>query len=706
MQQIYTRRNEHLEVFTTVLAPQGRCWYRAEAEKMVVVHSYRPHWQDELALSTGDIVLVLSKHEEERWFGRLQDGQRGYFPASCVMELSQTSRPPKGLQRSLSLRTPAGDNERSRRRGTGGGGVRLEGKYKLGQTWDDLDLTGCGRLEGGVVLNSGLFSFLFVFSCSSPVASAMRKDRLLLAAALTAVFSADFYFILLPKLQSRRQAEGHGCSCAPTDGNLSLPRLEGLATPRLSNWTLPGVVPPSEPADGGSKLERLFAHPLYNIQTPDLRAEERLLQVEQLMEYYKKKVSHWERHKKLYDEAAALANISLTVQDMTYDPDASWLKFHSGINRYALYSREDPAILQLLKDMRNMTIVDADYTQDEKALKGACDCTQVVKPSGHHLKLALKMHNFGKAMFKPMRQQREEETPEDFFYFVDFQRHNAEIAAFHLDRILDFRRVPPVAGRRVNVTAEVLQVAHNEDLRAVFFTSPANNTCFFAKCLYVCKTEYAVCGSPDMLEGSLSAYLPGLSIAPRLSIPNPWTRSYTFNGHQEWEVNPFFCDSVKQMPPYNSGSRLLNIIDMSIFDFLIGNMDRHHYEIFTKFGDEGFLLHLDNARGFGKPSHDETSILAPLSQCCMIKHSTLLRLQLLARSEFRLSDVMRESLSRDSLLPVLTEPHLLALNRRLNKVLLMVQRCVRRLGKDVVITKDFIKPTEKPRTSSDLEMFR
>lgn len=27
-------------------------------------------------------------------------------------------------------------------------------------------------------------------------------------------------------------------------------------------------------------------------------------------------------------------------------------------------------------------------------------------------------------------------------------------------------------------------------------------------------------------------------------------------------------------------------------------MDRHHYEIFTKFGDEGFLLHLDNARGW------------------------------------------------------------------------------------------------------------
>ncbi|XP_029385521.1 jouberin-like [Echeneis naucrates] len=79
--------------------------------KMVVVHSYRPHWPDELALSLGDVILVLSKHEEERWFGRLQDGQQGYFPASCVMELSQSGLPPRVLRRSLSQRNPARDND-------------------------------------------------------------------------------------------------------------------------------------------------------------------------------------------------------------------------------------------------------------------------------------------------------------------------------------------------------------------------------------------------------------------------------------------------------------------------------------------------------------------------------------------------------------------------------------------------------------------
>nr|XP_005156044.1 pseudokinase FAM20A isoform X1 [Danio rerio] len=504
----------------------------------------------------------------------------------------------------------------------------------------------------------------------------MRRDRLLVAVTLVTLLAADLHFILLPRLKSWYFLPRESCSCGDSNGSVDAMWMWS------QNWTAVSI-------EKGSKLERLFRHPLYNIRLPDLRADELLLERQELINYYQRKVSRWERMKKFYMEAAAASNISISDHPVSFKPDASWLQFHLGINRYALYNREDSSVDTLLQDMQTDTVINADFTQDEKALKGACDCSQVVKPSGLHLKLALKLQDFGKAMFKPMRQERHEETPENFFYFVDFQRHNAEIAAFHLDRVLDFRRVPPVAGRFVNVTSEILHITHNEELRSVFFTSPANNTCFFAKCLYVCKSEYAVCGHPDLLEGSMSAYLPGLSIAPRISIPNPWIRSYSFTGTEEWEVNPSYCDTVRKHYPYNSGNRLLNMIDMAVFDFLTGNMDRHHYEIFTKFGDEGFLLHLDNARGFGRHSHDELSILAPLTQCCMIKRSTLFRLKLLSSSEYLLSDVMRESLSRDALSPVLTEEHLQALDRRLKHTLLAVDTCVDKHGEAQVVFTDF-----------------
>ncbi|XP_003224754.2 pseudokinase FAM20A [Anolis carolinensis] len=518
----------------------------------------------------------------------------------------------------------------------------------------------------------------------------LRRDRLLLLLLLGLLLCADLYFHLWPQVRRRFAPEPEGetrCSCPGRGGD----RGEGTASPAAPSPAASPAPPlpdgTEEPRHSRSKLRRLFAHPLYS--GPEWPAEE-LLSGQEALRYYKRKVARWNRRHKVYREER-----NLTLDSMVQlRQEASWLQFHLGINRQALYPRDSPAIDQLLEDVQVLNTVSADYSQDEKALLGVCDCTQIVKPSGVHLKLVLRFQDFGKAMFKPMRQKRDEETPEDFFYFVDFQRHNAEIAAFHLDRILDFRRVPPVVGRVINITKEILEITKNEILQSVFFISPASNVCFFAKCPYMCKTEYAVCGNPHLLEGSLSVFLPSLNLAPRLSIPNPWIRSYTFAGKEEWEVNPLYCNTVKEIYPYNTGSRLLNIIDMAIFDFLIGNMDRHHYEMFTKFGDDGFLLHLDNARGFGKHSHDEISILAPLEQCCIIKKTTLLRLQLLAQPDYKLSDIMRESLMRDRLTPVLTEPHLLALDRRLHIILKTVEKCIEANGEDIVAVDT--RPLEMP----------
>ena len=37
-----------------------------------------------------------------------------------------------------------------------------------------------------------------------------------------------------------------------------------------------------------------------------------------------------------------------------------------------------------------------------------------------------------------------------------------------------------------------------------------------------------------------------------------------------WEVNPLYCNTVREIYPYSNGNRLLNIVDMAVFDFLIG----------------------------------------------------------------------------------------------------------------------------------------
>lgn len=87
--------------------------------------------------------------------------------------------------------------------------------------------------------------------------------------------------------------------------------------------------------------------------------------------------------------------------------------------------------------------------------------------------------------------------------------------------------------------------------------------------------------------------------------------------------DPNYCEIIRNVQPYNTGRRMLDIMDLSVFDFLMGNMDRHHYETFIMFGNDSFPIHLDHGRAFGKAFHDELSILAPVIQCCHIRKSTL-----------------------------------------------------------------------------------
>ncbi|XP_055074205.2 extracellular serine/threonine protein kinase FAM20C [Misgurnus anguillicaudatus] len=414
-----------------------------------------------------------------------------------------------------------------------------------------------------------------------------------------------------------------------------------------------------------AKLEALFSHPLYNLPTPPVPDGDRLLKV----------------RTKTNEEVQHSTQQWLSANEDGYDPvqwntstetHPPWLRFHLGISRWQMYGHKDPNLPVLIKQLATHRIVSA-----------------VQKSGGTQVKLVMSFPNYGQALFKPMKQERHEETNVNLYYFSDFERHNAEIAAFHLDRILGFRRMPPVVGRLVNVIKEIKDVTTDHKLATTFFTSPVGNSCFYGQCSYYCSTEHAICGRPRIIEGSMATMLPDMSLAPRRSWRSPWRRSYSRSKLAVWETDPDYCDSVKTSPPYDRGTRLVDLIDMSILDFLMSNMDRHHYETFEKFDNDTFIIHLDNGRAFGRYSKDEPSILAPLVQCCRVRRSTLLRLRLLSLPEYRLSDVMRASLSQDPLTtvaPLLTEPHLSALDRRLATVIESIQECLQQhlLHSDVI----------------------
>jgi len=118
----------------------------------------------------------------------------------------------------------------------------------------------------------------------------MRRDRLLVAVTLVTLLAADIHFVLLPRLKSWYLLPRESCECRVTNGSLD---NGGATTSTSQNFT-----PVS--TERSSKLERLFGHPLYNIRLPELGPDELLLQREELRNYYKRKVSRWERYSTVF----------------------------------------------------------------------------------------------------------------------------------------------------------------------------------------------------------------------------------------------------------------------------------------------------------------------------------------------------------------------------------------------------------------------
>ena len=67
-----------------------------------------------------------------------------------------------------------------------------------------------------------------------------------------------------------------------------------------------------------------------------------------------------------------------------------------------------------------------------------------------------------------------EERSPNVMYYDAMENHRAEIAAFHLDRLLGFHRTPPVVGRRLNITHDIFRFAREKFAKTFFISEGIN----------------------------------------------------------------------------------------------------------------------------------------------------------------------------------------------------------------------------------------
>lgn len=341
-----------------------------------------------------------------------------------------------------------------------------------------------------------------------------------------------------------------------------------------------------------------------------------------------------------------------------WDVAAKW------VTNTQVYPEHHPELFRVLSAMVHAKIIHAD-----------------VLPKGTQLKMLLILEGNQKVVFKQKRYERDyvvEGKPYD-----GFDRHNGEIAAFHLDRVFNFRRSPITVGRIVNLREEILPVAGEKLNRT--FSEENGNLCYFGYCYY-CNAKDKACANGDLMEGSLTLWLPG-EYSQFQKLRHPYQRTYVDGRLAKWETDDNYCErTVKKKPPYNRGRRLLDITDASVFDYLIGNADRHHYEIFKDKGDDVMLIMMDNAKSFGNPYWHEPSVLSPLKQCCLLRISTLQRLNLFKGGTLR--QLLEVAMQADPLSPVLHFSHLEAITDRLNHITDAIQRCILEKGlKNVIVDR-------------------
>lgn len=219
----------------------------------------------------------------------------------------------------------------------------------------------------------------------------------------------------------------------------------------------------------------------------------------------------------------------------------------------------------------------------------------------------------------------------------------AEIAAYHLDRLLGFARTAVVVGRtvpRAHLRQHLLAVG--------------------ADAKWLARFDDEVRGDVRVHGAMIAWHSGGLGKA---DPPRGWER---------------YASGAEPAPPQLE-SRLLEWSDMVVFDYLVDNPDRWSGGNILTLGKGGPLIFLDNAAGFVDWRMQAGATTAKtLAKVCRFRATTIARLRALgpdAPEAQRLGRQLRRSLARDPLAPVLAEGHYAAVDRRVAQLLAHIDRC-------------------------------
>jgi hypothetical protein len=229
----------------------------------------------------------------------------------------------------------------------------------------------------------------------------------------------------------------------------------------------------------------------------------------------------------------------------------------------------------------------------------------------------------------------------------------AEIAAYHVDRLLGLGRTAAVAGRAIGENHLRQHLEH------------ADSTPEFLE-----RVAREVVARDGRVRGAMIGWHTG-----RLTSAEP---------PHGWS------DALKSRapPPSELSRRLGEWTDMIAFDYLIDNGDRWTGGNILALGNDGPLIFLDNAAGFRSPG-PAPPIPDRLLAICRFRKDTVAALRAVgpdAAPAARLGTRLERSLGRDPLAPVLSKGHHAALDARVAALLEHVERCANELGASSVET--------------------